>query len=176
MNGQIFPINPANRSPSAEYNDPSESPFKGRVGMLSEVSETAAIDGLNGTTQFTPQGPNNDLMSLRAKYPFLPIVPLPHETAACVLVVDNPGLPGQYRGEIAIPDGMVLGRFSFSAGPVYMNRNGNAEIPIVTTNQAASTILRDSWYYVGGIRSLAFAAPAAIIVTAEFYAPDQYPR
>lgn len=165
--------------PSALYNNPELRPLGDQIGAVGPVAENAAVASPDKTTVFTPQGPSNDLMSLRNKFPFVAITPFPHESAAIVLIA-NSAVAGLFQGELQIPDGMVMGVFN-SSGIVYMNRNGNAEIPLAANaaqNQfGASFLLRQNvHYYLGGVRSVGFAGVAASIVTVELYAPDQFPR
>lgn len=193
MDGQILSPNqspfPSSLTNTPEFAALLASPNKNvDVGT---VREDVAIGAPDGSMLHTPKGPINDLMSLRQRYPFLPILPMPHETGACVLVA-NTAVAGLFQGELTIPDGMAMGVISFagvagalSVKAVYANRNGNADIPAVTGNTSnanasgggASFLLRNgSIFYLGGIRSIGFASTEAATITAEFYSPDQYPR
>lgn len=148
---------------------------------FSEIPEETAVAPMEGGQQLlTPQGPITDLMSLRSRFPFLPIMPIPPEAASIILDTAN------VAKDMPIPDGSVLGVFSCTA-PVFVSRNGNAEVPSLTNTgmvqdsvQSKSFLLPDKLFvsfYVSGIRSLSFAnATANTIVSGMFYTPDQYPR
>lgn len=179
----LFPLRPSIlHRPEILGDDPSLRPLGDPVGAIGKVRELEAIESPDRSTLLTPQGPQNDLASLRCRFPFLAILPIP-TTAASVLLTANPTIAGLFQGEMNIPDGMVLGMFNAN-GTVFVSRNGAAEVPTAVSagqslgfGQASSFMLfNGSVFYVGGIRSLSFAGPVASIVTAMLYAPDQLPR
>lgn len=154
---------------------------------LQTVPTDAGITSPEGGGQvISPQGPNNDLASLRSRFPFLPIMPIPTEAAAVILntAVTQGGVT-YYIGEMRIPDGAVLGMF-LANDEIYCSRLGNAEVPSVyNTNDFNNAVCKSfmvsngdqAAFYVGGVKSLSFASPSSgAVISAMFYAPDQYPR
>jgi hypothetical protein len=146
------------------------------VAAISSVDEGTAIAAPDGSTALTPQGPLNDLMSLRAKFGNLPVLPFPPEAASIVLT------NAAQAGEMRIPDGAVLMVIGATAS-TFVCRAGNADVPtaVLTADGAGQTrsflVTNGQIFYVGGVKSLSFASPTAgAIVSAMFYSADQMPR
>lgn len=166
--------------PSLEVNNARFAPFVGRDGPVSlgTVRETIAVEAPDQSTAFTPQGPANMLASLRAKYPFLPIMPLPP-------VVRPLALTANIAQDLIVPDGATIMNLTASAD-YYLSLHGNAEVPSATnTGQAAIGTPGESkafkvspgiWYFVGGLSSIGCISPVACIITANFYIHDEMPR
>lgn len=147
----------------------------GAVMSIGTVKEEAAIAAPDGSTLYTPRGPINDLMSLRQRFPFLPILPLMGEGVAVFLAAG-------VAQDLQIPDGASLmcirGNNDF-----YISVHGNAEVPTATNavpgpSQTKSFYAPQGFlYFVGGLSNFSVVAPNAnTIVTACFYSPDQMPR
>ena len=181
---QEFPLVP-NQSPfpSDINNSPILSNLNAGASMqpIGEVEETAAIAAPDNSMLITPQGPKNDLMSLRAQYPFLPIMPMPAKVVPLVLTTAN------LAYNMRIPSGAVL-MYMRGNSDYFVSLQGNAEIPS-TANTAGvgntgvgidcqSFYAPQGWlFYVNQLKELSFNSPnAGTIVTCSFWFPDQYPR
>lgn len=162
------------------WNDPERGPLlqaNGKPLALGEVEETVGLVAPDHSANLTPQGSVNVLMSLRAQFPFLPILPIPQAYVSLFMTANVPR-------ELEIPDGMSLMLIRGSAD-YYMSTKGNAEVPtaVNTAKDQGSRIAMSFYapqgilYYVGDIHTISMVAPATgTIVTAQFWAPDQLPR
>lgn len=167
-------------NPSALWNDPMWAPYAGPHGVMpldmSMVPEDAAIVAPDGSTMFTPQGPVTDLMAIRQRFPYLPILPFPN-------VVRSLFLTAGVAQDLIIPDGMVLmsmrGNLDY-----YLSRAGRAAIPTaantaiglgVEANQSFYAPQGYVWY-IGGMKQFSVVTPADAIVSCFFYAPPEMPR
>jgi hypothetical protein len=171
-----------NQGPMPSYigNDPVLSALIGTGGaplVLGDVNEESALTAPDRSTNLTPQGPVNNLMSLRAQFPFLPILPLP-------TAYESVHLAANTAEDIAIPSGASLMLLRGNAD-YYVATNGNAEVPSATNTAGnAGSNRAKSFYapqgillYVSGVNSISVISPDAdTIVTACFWSPDQMPR
>lgn len=172
-----------NNSPfvSQLWNDPERGPLlqaNGKPLALGDIDETTGLVAPDGSTNLTPQGSVNMLMSLRAQFPFLPIIPMPQSYVSLFMNANT-------ARDLQIPDGMSLMLIRGSAD-YYMSTKGNAEVPTALNTSGGSSgngiamsfyAPQGILYYVGDIHSLSVIAPTTgTIVTAQFWAPDQLPR
>lgn len=184
-------LNPNQTSkPSAVTNDPYAMPsLLGNVGDnisqgpgqldISTVSEMAGIRQI-GSPEMVTQGPNNDLMHFRSRFPFVPVLPLLGQYASVFL--PNPNV----ADEMELPNGTTAIIFS-AKDDFFISIQGNAEVPSALNTPArlsGGLITARSFYkppsgilwYVGNIRSLSCVAPNAnTFVTALCYITNDWP-
>lgn len=166
--------------PSAPWNDPVDYPFM-QNGMnlidAAQVPERTALMAPDGSTGFTPQGPVNDLMALRHRFPYLPIMPFPVDTFGYFLT-QNVAL------DINIPDGAVMMTLRGNAD-YYITKHGNAAVPTAANSLQSLGDSRNNCFYapqgfvwyVGGLRTISVVAPVTgTIVSGAFYAAPEMPR
>lgn len=166
--------------PSADYNNPSMAPYLGAPGVfpldLSPVPEDAALQAPDGSASLTPQGPINDLMALRSKYPYLPIMPFP-------AIVKPVFLTAATERTVRVPNGAVLltmkGNLDF-----YVCRNGKADVPTAANtsdtlgdNVSQSFLAPQGFlWFVGGMNQFSMIAAVDTIVSLAWWIPSEYPR
>lgn len=160
--------------PSAAFNNPVVMPFLGMMPdellPFSPVPEETAIGERSTSEMFTPQGPRNLLMQMRAMFPNLPILPIPGKVSSIYLTAN-------FARDIAIPDGSVLA-ILFGNGGYYMSAQGNAELPTTANEFMSSSMYAPEGYafFVGGKRALSFiSATTGTIVSMLTYSFTELP-
>lgn len=167
--------------PSAPWNSPQAASLLAFAGALAPdfgaVRPEVGVAAPDGSVNITPQGATNDLMALRAQFPFLPILPFPPQSWAKYLAANT-------AVECNIPDGCVL-MLLRGNNDFYISIQGNAQVPDATnTSDSLGDSSNKSFYapqgillYCGGMQRFSVIAPnAGTIVSAVFFAPRQYPR
>lgn len=159
--------------PSAPWNSPQLMPFigigEGDLATLSEVDELANISDPNLDYVATPQGPRNQLMHLRAMFPYLPIMPFPPQSVSIALTQN-------VAYDVNVPDGSCVMLLDGN-NDFYASLHGRAETPGV--DGLSKSLYKPVRYpfYVGNVRQFSIIAPNAnTIVTAMFYIYDELPR
>jgi hypothetical protein len=183
--GRLTPNQDA--GPSSASNSPTVTPIldprvKGNLNMLDKTSNEANI-GFDEGKLHTPQGPLNDLMSLRRDFPFLPIMPFP--ALARSMFLTNAGQAVDFR----LPNGAALAYFKGN-NPWFMSIHGAATVPSATNAQSPTNYATDTgnenssfmspegvWWYVRGVQTVSMvSAVAGAIVTGLFYIPSEWPH
>lgn len=176
MSNIDFPVAPnQGPTPSSLTNNPELSVLLNSDGPveIGVIRERAAVE--QGGVVITPQGPVNDLMALRASFPFLPIIPPPNTVRTFFL-------DGTNAQDVNVPDGMCAGMF-LGSNDFYVGFFGKADVPSATTAGNADNTSRSIYspqgvmFYLGQVRQFSINAPnASTIVTVMFYAPNEWPR
>ena len=159
--------------PSAPYNNPIIAPYLQSVDnaplTIGDVPEETNIGSDDLRYMATPLAARNVLMSLRAQFPYLPIMPAPPQSFSIALTANN-------SFTLPIPDGSAV-MMLYGKGDYFLSLHGKAEIPGV--DGLSKSIYKPQGFalYVGNMRSVdIITADAGVIVTAMFYYPDQLPK
>lgn len=158
--------------PSAPFNNPVIAPYlqvedNGPL-TIGDIPENTNIGSDDLRYMATPLAPRNLLMSLRAQFPYLPIMPLPPQSFSIALTQN-----ASYT--LPIPDGCAV-MMMHGKGDYYVSLHGRAEIPLGDGLSKSIYKPERFAFFVGNSRSVdIITADAGVIVTALFYAPDQLP-
>lgn len=116
-----------------------------------------------------PQGPRNDLASIRMQFPFVPIMPYPAPAAGVILAAGA-------AQDIVFPQGTCVFILSGN-GDYYASVQGAAELPTAANVGQNKSVFRPefAWFYTQA-KSISVIAPNAnTYVQALCYIPTQLP-
>ena len=122
---------------------------------------------------YAPQGPQNALMAMREKFPFLPILPLPNSVVAFALVANQ-------VQEVQIPTGMAMAMISGDAA-YWVSLQGNAQLPAIgvnplDANQSRSFYRPDGiFFFIAGKSALSFISGVTSNVSIALWAMNELP-
>lgn len=121
---------------------------------ISEVTPLAGIVQVGSPVQPT-QDIWNDLIAIRAKMPWLPIIQFPQAIRTVFMPVANVAV------DIDIPTSAAFMRF---AGPqdFYASLGNRAVVPNATGDREASSLYKpDGYIFIGGVKQVSVVSPAA---------------
>lgn len=137
-------------------------PVEGQLDV-STVDELAAVKQI-GMPELTPQGPITDLAWLRARFPFIQIMPLFTQFTSVFLPTAN------LADELIFPNGTTLVRF-FGNNDYFLSISARAIIPTAALSPTAASggntenrekvVYRPEgvFWYVGGLKAVSCVAP-----------------